>query len=381
MASVPRRFRRRLLAVMLAAGLLPLLALGWMGRAAVESALSLSPRRIEGVLERAEARVGDPALRDELRQAQLSLAQAELARMTLSRRAPAALLLAAIVAAALMAGAAWLLGRALARPVEALAADMARIGRGEELPDAPGDDRDEMQFLGTRLRAMARELVEGRRRLRISEGLAAWREVARALAHELRNPLTAMQMAVARLARPPDPRLAEPLALLEEELALLGRLTQSFATFAKLPEPVRLPLDGAALVAEVCALYGGAGPVAVQCAVSAPLPLAADADQLRRALGNLIKNALEASRAGDGPVRVEAAREAGAVRITVSDAGSGIGRPLGAAELTRSLGSAKAGGSGLGLPIANKIVHEHGGSLRLEPLPGRGTRAVMELPS
>src|SRR5207237_6447842 len=110
------------------------------------------------------------------------------------------------------------------------------------------------------------------------------------------------------------------------------------------------------------------------------LPVSADADQLRRALGNLIKNALEACRPGDAPVQVAAEAGGGAVRVTVSDAGAGIGRAIEGAELTRSLGSTKSSGLGLGLPIAHKIVHDHGGTLRLEPLP-RGTRAVVVLPS
>jgi nitrogen fixation/metabolism regulation signal transduction histidine kinase len=387
---VPRRFRRRLLAVMLGAGLLPLLALGALGAAGVQRSLSLSPRRLDDVLRRADAAVarsGDARLLAELHEAQISLVQAELARQSLSRLLPAALVAGVAAAAVLLGAAAVALGRALSRPVEELAADMSRIAQGAlELPERElsSADRDELQFLHRELRAMARELAEQRRRLAVTEGLAAWREVAQKLAHELKNPLTAMQMALARLGKversgPDAERLGESVLQLSEEVAMLLRLTQSFATFAKLPEPQLRPLDLSALLSDVCALYRGAGPVDVQLETAGSLAVNADADQLRRAVGNLIKNALEASPAGGDAVRVQAGGDGSAVRITVSDAGGGIGRAIEGAELTRSLGSTKAAGSGLGLPIAHKIVHDHGGSLRLEPLP-KGTRAVIVLP-
>ncbi len=394
-APLPRRFRRRLLGALLAAGLLPLLALGALGNLLLDRALSVSPQRLEEALRRAEAALATsgaaPSLRDELRTAELSLAQAELARQSLLKWLPlalgAALLLVALALTALSAA----LGRALARPVAQLTAEMAQVASGDlDLPEASlaHADSDELQFLLLRLREMAGTLAEQRQRLQITQGLAAWREVARALAHELSNPLTAMHMALARLSRvgasrtsPEDgERLREATALIADELAVLLRLTQSFAAFAKLPAPVLRGVDLSALLSEVCALYRAQGPVEVALSAPASLPLEADPDQLRRALGNLVKNALEASQAGDGPVLVAASQEGARARVTVTDAGQGIGRELGGPELARSLGSQKARGSGLGLPIAHKILHEHGGSLRLLPLPGRGTQAVIELP-
>src|SRR5205807_2846471 len=154
------------------------------------------------------------------------------------------------------------------RPVEELAADMGRVAQGQlELPERalPAEGGDELKFLQRELRAMAARLHEQRQRLAVSEGLAAWREVARQLAHELKNPLTAMRMALARLSRgAAQEPLREAVALLEEEVEVLLRLTNNFATFAKLPEPAPRPLELGALLGEVCALYRGSGPVEVQ---------------------------------------------------------------------------------------------------------------------
>jgi nitrogen fixation/metabolism regulation signal transduction histidine kinase len=383
--KLPRRYRRRLLAVMLGAGLLPLLALGALGYAALGRALSLSPTPLDRTLQRADAALagGDARLREELRLAQLSLVQAELARRSLLKLLPAALVGSLAVGAAALALGAVLLGRALARPVAQLTSEMAQLSRGDlllpraELPDA---ERDELQFLLARLRETAAQLLEQRARLQISEGLAAWREVARELSHELKNPLTAMKMAVARLDRIDDARVKDAAALLTDEIDMLLRLTQSFATFARLPAPSMARLELRPLLAEVCALHRQAAPVEVQLDAPEGLALLADADQLRRAFGNLVKNAVEASRAGDGPVRVQAARDAGRVRITVADGGAGIARPLSGADLSHPSATTKPGGSGLGLPIAHKIVHEHGGSLRLLPAQPKGTRAEIDLP-
>ena len=188
-----------------------------------------------------------------------------------------------------------------------------------------------------------------------------------------------MRMAVARVARLGSPPAAESAQLLGEQIDVLLRLTESFSQFAKLPAPQKISVDLAELLRETSTLYSGGSPVPVEC-VTDSLRLDGDPDQLRRAFGNLIKNALEASRPGDGPVEIEARERAGKARVLVRDRGAGIPARLDGAQLLRSLGTTKPQGSGLGLPIAQKIVHEHGGTLVLEPREGRGAQAVVELP-
>lgn len=392
----PLRFRRRLLAVMLVTGLVPLVLLAVLAQDALERVLSVSIAPVERVLEDVSSeleRRGVPP--DTLNEARLNLAQAELARQALVRRVPAFIAVLVLVAAAVLAGAAVLLGRALTRPIVTLTEGMWAYARGDLSVRLPASEppRDELQFLLARFNRMGQELLAQRERLKTAEQIAAWQDVARALAHELKNPLTAMKLSLARLSRtdasaPPDPtRIAEAVALLQEEVDLLMRMTQSFSTFARLPAPRFQPVALRPLLAEVCALYQGTSPVPVELAPAsggmddAALALRADPDGLRRLFGNLVKNATEASPPGASPVRVAIeAPEAAAVRVTIRDGGPGVSSVLEGPALTRGLFSTKPGGSGLGLPISQKITHEHGGTLRLEPVPGGGTLATVVLP-
>ncbi|WP_244238572.1 sensor histidine kinase [Corallococcus terminator] len=386
----PPRFRRRLLVVMLLTGLIPLMLLGALAQGVLERVLSVSIAPVEGVLDGVSADLERRGLpQGALDDARLNLAQAELARRALVRRVPVFIAALGLVSGLVLAVAAALLGRVLTRPVGTLIDGMRAYSRGDlsvrlAVPEPP---RDELQFLLGQFNRMGQELLDQRERLKTAEQIAAWQDVARALAHELKNPLTAMKLSLARLSRqddsaPPDPtRLAEAVALLQEEVDLLMRMTQSFSTFARLPVPRFQDVGLRALLAEVCTLYAGSSPVPVELEPGPEVQLHADPDGLRRLFGNLVKNAAEASGPDTSPVRVALRAEVdGAVHVTVNDGGRGVPGVLSGAVLTRGLFSTKPGGSGLGLPIAQKIVHEHGGTLRLEPGASGGTLAHVSLP-
>ncbi|AKQ68852.1 Nitrogen regulation protein ntrY [Myxococcus hansupus] len=386
----PSRFRRRLLVVMLLAGWLPLVLLGALAQGALERVLSVSVAPVEGVLDEVSAELARRELpRDALNEARLNLAQAELARSALVRRVPAFITGLVLLSGAALTVAAVLLGRALTRPVSTLTEGMWAYARGDlsvrlDAPEPPGD---ELQFLLGQFNKMGQELLSQRERLKSAEQIAAWQDVARALAHELKNPLTAMKLSLARLTRtdaatPHDAtRITEAVALLQEEVDLLMRMTQSFSTFARLPTPRFQDVPLRPLLAEVCTLYAGTSPVPVELLPGPEATLRADPDGLRRLFGNLVKNAAEASASNALPVHVALEPlSASGVRVTVKDGGSGVAQVLEGPALTRGLFSTKPGGSGLGLPISQKIVHEHGGTLRLEPAPGGGTLARVDLP-
>ncbi len=386
----PSRFRRRLLVVMLLAGWVPLVLLGALAQGALERVLSVSVAPVEGVLDEVSAELARRELPgDALNEARLNLAQAELARAALVRRVPAFITGLVLLSGAALTVAAVLLGRALTRPVSTLTEGMWAYARGDLSVrlDAPEPPRDELQFLLGQFNKMGQELLSQRERLKSAEQIAAWQDVARALAHELKNPLTAMKLSLARLTRtdaatPQDAtRITEAVALLQEEVDLLMRMTQSFSTFARLPTPRFQDVPLRPLLAEVCALYEGTSPVPVELLPGPEATLRADPDGLRRLFGNLVKNAAEASASSPLPVHVALEpMSASSVRVTVRDGGSGVSEVLEGPALTRGLFSTKPGGSGLGLPISQKIVHEHGGALRLEPAPGGGTLARVDLP-
>jgi nitrogen fixation/metabolism regulation signal transduction histidine kinase len=385
---LPRLLRRRLFVVMLAAGLLPLIAWGVLGHAATSGFLSLSLEPLVSLLARADAelqkRAGEPELREDLRQAQLNLGQAELMRRSLLRFAPWLFGGLLVASSALLAFAAARLGRAVSRPIEQVTHAMLRHASGDHgfrVLETQARRPDELQYLVRRFNAMSDELDAQRRRLQTTEKLLAWQDVARVLAHDLKNPLTAMRMAMGRLARSPHAELREPLELMQQEIDVLIRMTQSFAAFAALPAPALRPLDLAPLLEEVCALYRNESPVTIEPVAGDGAQVNADPDQLRRAFSNLVKNAVEASRAGEGPIRVELrARPDERVEVSISDGGTGIPESLDADALLAVRRSSKPGGSGLGLAICHKIVHDHGGALRLERLSDKGTRAIVTLP-
>ena len=225
--------------------------------------------------------------------------------------------------------------------------------------------------------------------MRVTEELAAWQDVARALAHELKNPLTAMKLAVARTARaidrvdlepPVENAFRESMQLFDQEMDVLIRMTKSFSEFAKLPRPTLESVELAGLLEEVAALYREASPVAIELDVGEPpYVVRGDPGQLRRALGNLVKNATEASREpATVPIRISTRSGPDQrVRVIVSPTAGGASRSrYPARQLTRSLGSTKPDGSGLGLPISYKIIHDHRG----EPGPRAGSRWRLPAP-
>jgi two-component system nitrogen regulation sensor histidine kinase NtrY len=394
MAPTPHRFRRRLLLLMLAVGLLPVLAWAGISHLLTTQVFAIRTAQLEALLARVDQgladRPADRALEQQVALARLNLAQVALARRSLAKLMPRLLVLTLAATSALLALSTFLVGRQLARPLELLADGMSRYARGDlghRLPEPPGTRADELQLLVAQFNRMGDELAAQRARLEVTEAIAAWQGVARVLAHELKNPLTAMRMALARLSReaPGDPgqeagRRRESLALIEAQIGTLLRLADSFSAFAKLPAPELRSTELPPILDEVCAIYRHGSRVPVECEPGAVPPVRADAGLLGRALGNLVKNAVEASPAGADAVRVAVVERDRFVWIEIKDHGNGIGRVLEGAALARSLGTTKAEGSGLGLPIAHRILHEHGGSLRLEPRPGGGTVAIARVP-
>ncbi len=366
---------------MLGAGLLPVIVWALASWQLADRVLAVSMTPLEDVLDRVDeqlSRHGDaPELVQDLTQSRLQLAQAELGRRSLRRLAPWGFLTVIATSGALLLVAALLLGRASSRKLERLAESADWYGRGElshRVPE-PAVVEDEIDALLLQFNRMGAQLEQQRRRLETSEALAAWQEVARTMAHDLKNPLTAIRLSVARLARS-----GELVDALTGELEVLMRMTESFSEFAKLPAPVVRPLELRALLEEVCALYGEGGPVAVELAPGASVATRGDADQLRRALGNLVKNAIEATPPGGRSVHVQLGTEGGELIVAITDHGPGVREALDGRRLVTTLGTSKPGGSGLGLPIAAKIIHDHAGALRLEPAPDGGARAIVRLP-
>ncbi|HYR84127.1 MAG TPA: ATP-binding protein [Terriglobia bacterium] len=223
---------------------------------------------------------------------------------------------------------------------------------------------------------------------------SAWREVARRLAHEIKNPLTPIQLSAERIAKniarlpAATPRVTnvieECVETIVEEVSSLKNLVDEFVRFARLPAVSRVPNSMKDLVDKTMALYEDRlDRVKVSVDVPDDLPpILMDSLQMKRVLVNLLDNALEALSGEPAPelrIRCELARDETMARLTIADTGCGI-TPDDRERLFTPYFSTRKNGTGLGLAISSRIVADHGGYIGVEPNSPRGTRFVVELP-
>jgi nitrogen fixation/metabolism regulation signal transduction histidine kinase len=225
---------------------------------------------------------------------------------------------------------------------------------------------------------------------------AAWQEVAQRIAHEIKNPLTPIQLSAERLGRlceraapgtiPPDllPAVAESASLIGHEVSTLKTLVDEFSTFARFPASRLVPSRLNDIVEKALNVFDGRlNNVEIHCDLAPELPLiAADPEQMKRVVVNLVDNAAEAlerSLRKEIWVRTALDVEREVVEIVVADSGPGI-PPEAKEKLFLPYFSTKRGGTGLGLAIVSRIVAEHSGSIRVEENRPTGTKFVIELP-
>jgi two-component system nitrogen regulation sensor histidine kinase NtrY len=279
--------------------------------------------------------------------------------------------------------------RAVLRAAEAITAG----ARGVRV-NASADG--EVGTLVAAVNRMARSLDEADDRLRRAERLAAWRDIARQMAHEIKNPLTPIQMAVelvrkarARGLEDFDALLDEQTTIVLEEVARLRRLVENFSRFARAPRPSVETVSVKALLDHVAAMHTG-GEATVTTEVQPGVEsLRADREQLTQVLVNLTQNAALAAeqRAARDPERGPArvwlrARSDGASRVilSVQDNGAGVDPSVRERLFEPYVTTRRGhGGTGLGLAIAWRIVHEHDGALSCESS-AAGARFDMTLP-
>ncbi len=220
-----------------------------------------------------------------------------------------------------------------------------------------------------------------------AQQLAAWNEAARRIAHEIKNPLTPIQLAAERVLRRHQQgqdvgeALEDGVRIIVREVETLKAMVDEFSRFARMPRPQPAEVDLQAMVEETVKLYRSVKPgVEVASAVDPQAAHAwADPEQLRGALINLLDNAVEATDA-PGRVDVRTARTDGRVQLVVADTGRGI--PAEAKEkLFLPHFSTKGRGTGLGLAIVHRVVADHHGTIRVEDNPPRGTTFTIELPA
>lgn len=272
------------------------------------------------------------------------------------------------------------LSRQLSRPIEELIGWTGNIRRAEPLPP---DEREggapEFASLRLALREMASSLAEARAREIEGERLRAFREVARRVAHEMKNPLTPIRFAVSQLTRSAQPDQKEALEVLQAESVRLEQLAKEFTEMGRLPEGPAAEVDLGELLSELArtALPAGITP---QVDLNPQTPvITGHYEPLRRALSNLLRNASEAV-GGQGEVGIgcRPLGENGA-EMRIIDHGPGVPETL-RERLFDPYVTGKVGGTGLGLALVRQTVEAHGGRVWHEATPGGGATFVITLP-
>jgi two-component system, NtrC family, nitrogen regulation sensor histidine kinase NtrY len=301
----------------------------------------------------------------------------------------------AVVAIGLFIGAllSWWAAARVTRPVRELAEGARAVSGGNWNARVAVRGGGEMGQLGRAFNQMTEQLIEQRERLLQAERVAAWREVARRLAHELKNPLFPLQTTVENLQRARegnpdqfDEVFHESTGILLSEIENLKTIISRFSDFSKLPQPELAPVNLNDVVRNVVKLFeaqfGAVGrpPITPELHLDENLPtIQADAALLHRALENLVLNAMDAMPAG-GVLMLRTTHKEGDVHLEISDTGTGL-TPEECDRLFTPYYTTKQHGTGLGLAIVQTIVSDHGGRFSVESEAGVGASFHIELPS
>jgi signal transduction histidine kinase len=317
----------------------------------------------------------------------LALREIEIEREidTLDRR----VLLASMLFALLGAGIGYSMAERIGDPVNRLTRATRRIARGDFSARVVQTSSDELRRLVDDFNRMAGDLQRQRAELGRTHRLEAWAEMARQVAHEIKNPLTPIQLSSEHLIRvnkdkgqPLSPVLEECVNAILSQVKLLRQISAEFSSFASSPTPHPAATSLSELVTAVIEPYitGLAGRIEIRSRVPAALPpVLVDRTLLARALTNIIENALHAM-PGRGSLTVTADATPSTVRLSLADTGSGMD-PEALGRVFEPYFSTKATGTGLGLTIARRNVELSGGTIQVQSVQGRGTEVTIELPT
>jgi two-component system nitrogen regulation sensor histidine kinase NtrY len=278
------------------------------------------------------------------------------------------------------------------RPVEQLARAAQNVAAGEWNTRVEVHGGDEIAQLAESFNRMTAELLAQKERLVQTERVAAWRELARRLAHELKNPLFPLQLTVENLVRARtqspeqfDEVFRESSDTLLAEISNLKTIIGRFSEFSKMPHPQLQAVQVNEILRGVVKLYQAQlqapGRAVIDCKLELDDSLgtiAADPDLLHRALSNLVLNAMDAMPHG-GMLRLRSKHDDGKVIVEIADTGCGLTREE-CERIFTPYYTSKQHGTGLGLAIVQSVVSDHGGRISVQSEPERGTTFVIELP-
>ena len=278
----------------------------------------------------------------------------------------------------------------VSRPIEQLARAAEQVAAGNWETHVPERSRDEVGLLARSFNHMTAELVSQRERLVQTERVAAWRELARRLAHELKNPLFPLQLTVENLIRARalspeefDEVFRESTQTLGMEIANLKTIIGRFSDFSKMPKPELERIDVREVLDRVFSFYDAATPdgnaIHFQTRFpTEPLLINVDPELIHRALCNLVLNAMDAMPNG-GTLTLSTNENGEKVEIRVADTGEGM-TPEECERLFTPYYTTKQHGTGLGLAIVQSVIADHAGTIAVESRPAGGATFVITLP-
>jgi nitrogen fixation/metabolism regulation signal transduction histidine kinase len=278
-----------------------------------------------------------------------------------------------------------LLARSVTRPILSLVAGTREVARGNLDHRVEAKGKDEIAVLVESFNSMVAQLRTSTERLLRAERLAAWRDVARRIAHEIKNPLTPIQLSMYRLRKNLgkeryDEIFQQSYDSITKEVDNLKNMVTEFSQFARMPKPRTSPSSPNDVVQDAINLYTGLPDnIIIRTELTDNLPqVMVDRDQIRQVLHNLIGNAVDAMPDG-GELSVRTHSEAGdIVTIEVSDTGCGMSEEVKQRIFTPYF-TTKEKGTGLGMVITAQIIEEHGGEISVESQEGVGTRVTVKL--
>lgn len=276
--------------------------------------------------------------------------------------------------------------RGISEPIQHLTSGMQKVAAGDLNQRVTFKAKDEIQFLIDSFNQMTSDLKSSREKLIRTERIAAWRDIARQVSHEIKNPLTPIQIALYRLREKIDvPQKQQEifnslLASINEEIETLKRLANEFSQFARLPQPQKQSCQLNEIIRSVAILFEAEpGMTKLKLELANDLPrLELDREQIKRVLNNLIKNSVEASPSG-GTIQIRTEkREKNRVLLQIKDHGEGI-EPVDLEKLFEPYYSTKKSGRGLGLSIVKRIIEDHDGNISVSSEKGLGTEIKIVL--
>ena len=286
------------------------------------------------------------------------------------------------------AGSGFYIAERIADPVHRLTRATQRIARGEFDARVAARSADELARLVVAFNRMAQDLAEQRRRLERTHRLEAWAEMARQVAHDIKNPLTPIQLSAEHLLRvhrdrgaPLGPVLRDCVDSILKQVRILRQISAEFSSYASSPPVAPEPTALADLVTEVIGPYRVGLDTRIRLSIDVPpaLPrLVIDRNLIGRALTNVVENALHAM-PGDGQLAVSAAAGPDTVDLMVRDTGVGLDEAT-RARIFEPYFSTKTSGTGLGMAIAKRNVELNGGAIAVESRKGRGTTVTLRFP-